>query len=61
MSKITEYFRETRTELKHVLWPTRSQTMYYTLLVIVLSVIIAYYLGIFDFLFSRGLQMIIGF
>ncbi len=60
MSKITEYFKETKTELKHVIWPTRSQTFYYTLIVIVLSVIVAYYLGIWDFIFSQVLQKIIG-
>lgn len=61
MSKITEYFNETKTELKHVIWPSRSQTLYYTLIVIVLSVVISYYLGIFDFIFSQGLQKIISF
>jgi len=59
MSKITEYLKETKTELKHVIWPSRSQTFYYTLVVIVLSVLVAYYLGIFDFLFSKILQKII--
>jgi len=59
MSKITEYFQETKTELKHVIWPSRSQTLYYTLIVIILSVVIAYYLGVFDFIFSQGLQKII--
>jgi preprotein translocase subunit SecE len=59
MSKITEYFKDTRAELKHVIWPSRSQTFYYTLIVIILSVVIAYYLGIFDFIFSQGLQKII--
>jgi preprotein translocase subunit SecE len=60
MSKIKEYLEETKTELKHVIWPSRSQTSYYTLIVIVLSVVIAYYLGVFDFIFSQGLQKIIG-
>lgn len=59
MSKITEYLQETKTELKHVIWPSRSQTFYYTLIVIVLSVLIAYYLGIFDFIFSKGLGKIL--
>jgi preprotein translocase subunit SecE len=59
MSKITEYFKETKTELKHVIWPNRSQTFYYTLIVIILSVVVAYYLGIFDFIFSSGLSKII--
>lgn len=58
-SKIIEYFRETKTELKHVIWPSRSQTFFYTMAVIILSVLIAYYLGIFDFLFSKGLEKVI--
>lgn len=61
MSKFTEYLRETKTELKHVIWPTKKQTTYYTLIVIILSVVIAYYLGIFDFIFSRVLQKVLGF
>ncbi|HEY4513665.1 MAG TPA: preprotein translocase subunit SecE [Candidatus Paceibacterota bacterium] len=61
MSKITEYFKETRAELKHVIWPSRNQTFYYTLVVIILSVAIAYYLGLFDFIFSKGLQKVVGF
>jgi len=59
MSKITEYFKDTKTELKHVIWPSKNQTFYYTLIVIILSVVIAYYLGIFDFIFSTGLQKVI--
>jgi len=59
MSKITEYLEETKTELKHVIWPSKNQTLYYTLIVLILSVVISYYLGIFDFIFSQGLQKII--
>lgn len=59
MSKITEYFKDTRTELKHVNWPSRKMTVFYALFVIGLSVLIAYFLGIFDFIFSRGLEKLI--
>ncbi len=59
MSKATEYIKDTKTELKHVIWPGRRKTLYYTLIVIVLSGLIAYFLGIFDFLFSRGLEKLI--
>ena len=55
MSKITEYLKETRGELKHVIWPSRSQTIFYTLIVIVVSILVAYFLGLFDFIFSTGL------
>lgn len=61
MSNFTEYLKETRTELKHVIWPSRVQTISYTVIVIVLSVVIAYFLGIFDFIFSKGLEKIISF
>jgi len=57
--KITEYLKETKAELKHVIWPSRSQTLLYTLIVIILSVVVAYYLGVFDFLFSRGLEKLV--
>ena len=59
MSKITEYLKETKAELKHVIWPSRNQTFYYTLIVIVLSIVTAYFLGLFDFIFSKGLEQII--
>jgi preprotein translocase subunit SecE len=61
MSKITEYFKGTKAELKHVVWPTRKLTILYTIIVIVLSVVVAYFLGVFDFIFSKGLEKIIGF
>ena len=61
MSKITEYFKETKAELKHVNWPGKRQTFYYTVIVVALSVIVAYFLGVFDFIFSTGLQKIISF
>ena len=60
MSKIIEYLKETKTELKHVIWPSRSQTLFYTLIVIVLSFLIAYFLGIFDFFFGQGLEILLG-
>lgn len=61
MSKITEYFKEIKAELKHVVWPTKNQTIFYTLIVIVLSILVAYFLGVFDFIFSKGLERIISF
>ncbi len=59
MSKVTEYFKETKSELKHVIWPSRLQTIAYTVAVVVLSVLIAYFLGVFDFIFSRGLEKLL--
>jgi len=59
MSKVTEYLKETKTELSHVIWPNRRQTILYTITVVVLSVVIAYLLGVFDFGFLKGLEKVI--
>ncbi|OGJ02979.1 preprotein translocase subunit SecE [Candidatus Nomurabacteria bacterium RIFCSPLOWO2_12_FULL_46_14] len=59
MSKLVEYLKETKTELKHVIWPSRKQTFFYSAIVIALSILIAYFLGIFDFIFGRGLEQLI--
>ena len=56
MDKITEFFKEVYAESKYITWPTRKQTMYFTIAVLAISVIIAYYLGALDFLFSKGLE-----
>jgi len=61
MSKTTEYFKDIKGELKHVNWPTKNQTIAYTIIVIALSVLVAYFLGVFDFIFSQGLGKIIGY
>ncbi len=56
MKKLFNYLRDTKGEMKHVNWPTRSQTIAYTILVIVISVAVAFYLGLFDFLFTEGIS-----
>lgn len=47
-----QYLREVRAEMKHVSWPTRRQTISYTVVVIALSLVTAVYLGLFDYVFS---------
>jgi preprotein translocase subunit SecE len=59
MSKVIEFIKETKIELGNVVWPTRAQTVFYSIIVIVLSVLIAYFLGLFDFLFSLGLEKLL--
>lgn len=58
--KIVEYVKDTRAEMKHVSWPTRSQAVAFTILVIALSIFVAAFLGFFDFLFTKLLSVFIG-
>ena len=55
MSLIT-YLKGTKAELAHVAWPTRRQTMLFTVLVVALSIITAALLGAFDSLFTTALK-----
>ena len=50
-----QYLKDTRGELHHVAWPTRLQTIIYTIIVIALSLFVAAYLGFFDYVFTTGL------
>lgn len=57
---ITRYINETRAEFKHVNWPTRKQAIAYSVAVIVISVLTAYFLGAFDYLFQTLLGKLLG-
>ncbi|MGB3922058.1 MAG: preprotein translocase subunit SecE [Minisyncoccia bacterium] len=59
MSRLTDYLKETREELRHVSWPTRRQSIAFTVGVIAISLLAAAYLGFFDFLFSQILKKFI--
>lgn len=56
-----QYLKDTRSELRHVAWPTRLQTIIYTILVIVLSLFVAAYLGFFDYIFTTLLARVLPF
>jgi len=56
-----QYLKDTRGELNHVAWPTRAQTIIYTVLVIALSIIVSLYLGFFDYIFTTGLARVLEF
>lgn len=59
MTPIINYLKETRRELEHVSWPTQHQTIVYTILVALVSIGTAVYLGAFDFVFTTGLGRIV--
>lgn len=55
MSKISTYLSEVKAEMSHVSFPTRKQAMISTGVVIVLSLGVALYLGLADYLFRAVL------
>ena len=59
MSRFGNYIRDTRAEMKHVSWPTQTQTIVYTILVILISAVVALFLGAFDYAFTTLLDAIL--
>ncbi|MCL5093910.1 MAG: preprotein translocase subunit SecE [Patescibacteria group bacterium] len=59
LRKFFEYLKESKDELKKVTWPTRKEAIHYTVVVLVISTIIAVFLGLFDFLLSKGITFLI--
>lgn len=59
ISKITTFLKEVRLEVKKVNWPTRQETIKYTLIVIVASFLVAAFLGAMDFVFTYLLNKFI--
>jgi preprotein translocase SecE subunit len=59
MDKTTNYIKEVIAETKNVTWPTYNQTIIFTIAVLVISIAVAYYLGLLDHLFSKGLDFLL--
>jgi preprotein translocase subunit SecE len=53
------YIRETRGEMRKVTWPTREDSQRLTLIVIAVTIVMAIFLGVLDFGFSRAVQALV--
>ena len=53
MDNLFKYFNDTAAELKQVSWPTQKQAGLYTALVIAISLLVAMFVGAFDYVFSQ--------
>ena len=54
--KIVTFFKEVKMEIKKINWPTKKETIRYTLIVIAISIAVAIYLGGLDFIFTTILN-----
>ncbi|PIZ94244.1 MAG: preprotein translocase subunit SecE [Candidatus Magasanikbacteria bacterium CG_4_10_14_0_2_um_filter_37_12] len=60
MKKIINYVKESISELKKVVWPTKKQTVTYSIVVVAMSIGVAIFFAILDYFFSRGIAILIG-
>lgn len=60
MNKIIVFLKEAREELNKVVWPTREQTVRYTVLVIAVAVVVGLALGALDYLLTLLTAYLLG-
>lgn len=59
IAKVRSFFLEARQESQRVNWPTLAETVRLTFMVVVMSLMVAAFLGFLDFLFTYGLTQLI--
>ncbi|MFA5736619.1 MAG: preprotein translocase subunit SecE [Candidatus Paceibacterota bacterium] len=59
MSQLTNYIKDTKSEMKHVSWPTKKQTINFTTIVIGISIFMAVLLGVFDLIYQYILRFLL--
>jgi preprotein translocase subunit SecE len=59
IGKIKTYLTESYHELKKVNWPTRKETVRLTVIVIILSLFVALFLGVLDIVFAYILRLLV--
>ena len=58
-ARIRKYFRDTKSEVKKVVWPTRQQIVNNTGVVIASIIVVGAFIGVLDAVFSFGLQTLL--
>jgi len=59
VEKVLGYFSEVGAELSKVTWPKRQEVVRLTLVVFAISVIVAFYVGGLDYVFTKLLEAIV--
>jgi preprotein translocase subunit SecE len=54
--KISNFFAGTASEIKKITWPTKNETINYTITVLVICIVVSVLLGLFDMLYLHILQ-----
>ena len=60
LEKIKKYLKETMAELRKMSWPTRQELMGSTIVVVVVSLVVAVFIGIVDRILVFAVQTIFG-
>ena len=60
MAKPTQFVRQVRQEIARITWPTRQDTLTATITVLVMTVIVALFFLLVDWVLSNLVQLVLG-
>jgi preprotein translocase subunit SecE len=60
MNAFVTYLKHVRAELTHVVWPPRMQAVYHTIIIIVISAVLALAIAGLDYLFTQVVARLVG-
>ncbi len=55
-----QFVRQVKQEIAKITWPTRSETMQGTIVVLVMSVALALFLFLVDLIFATAIRFVVG-
>lgn len=59
VKSVISFFSEVKIELSKVTWPSREEVIKLTLIVFLVSVALGSYVGGLDYLFTKGLSLVL--
>ena len=59
-ARMGKWFRDMKSELKKVQWPTRKQTINNTLIVIACVIVVGICIALFDYVAGEAIKLLIG-
>ncbi len=59
-NKAMKFFRETKSEIKKVSWPSKAQLFHNTVVILAFVIIMTVILSLFDVAFEKLLSLIVG-
>lgn len=59
MRKVIDFFTEVKVELSKVVWPTPNLTMKLTLIVILVTIAVGFFIGGVDYILTKLLEVIL--
>ena len=58
-ARVGKWFRDMKSELKKVQWPTKKQTINNTLIVIACVIVVGIFIALFDFVAGEAIKLLI--